>query len=170
MKRSIVVVITMLAATCHAMPREPADACYVRAESFTASGPAAGTRAGTDQSHVGVRRKTPQLFELDVSVNGPGGATCSLAGVARLRGETGQEVLAMVVRPDRPATTASPATPCQLIVHLTAAAAIELRTTPSACRAQALCEGRVELNGQRFEPATRLPTGAAGPCFERRSP
>ena len=170
MKRSSVAVITLLAAACHAMPREPADACYVRAESLAAAA-AGSTRAGTDHSHVGVRRRTPQLLEdFDISVNGPGGATCSLAGVARLRGEPGQEMLAMVVRPDHPATTAPAAAPCQLFVHLTAAAAIELRTTPSACQAQALCEGRVELDGQRFESATRLPAGAAGPCFERRSP
>jgi len=169
LKRSVVAALTLLAATCHATPGEPADACYVRAESFAASAPA-GTHAGADQSHVGVRRKTTQLFELDVSVNGPGGATCSLTGLARLRGEPGQEVLAMVVRPDRPATAARSAAPCQLFVHLTAAAAIELRTTSSACQAQALCEGRVELNGQRFESATRLPAGAAGPCFERRPP
>jgi len=166
---SITAVVTMLAATCHAMPREALDACYVRAESFAGSAPA-GTYAGADQSHFGVRRKTTQLFELDISVNGPGGATCSLTGVARLRGDPGQEVLAMVVRPDRPATTVRTEASCQVLVQLTAAAAIELRTTPSSCRAQSLCEGRVELDGQRFESSTRLPTGTTGPCFERRAP
>ena len=169
MKRLIVAVVAMLAATCNAMPREALDACYVRAESFAASAPP-GVHAGTDQSHVGVRRKTTQLFELDISVNGPGGATCSLTGVARLRGEAGQEILAMVVRPDRPATAARTEASCQVFVHLTTTAAIELRTTPGSCQAQSLCEGRIELNGQRFESATRLPAATAGPCFERRAP
>lgn len=168
MKRSIAAVVTMLTATCHAVPREPADACYVRAESFAASAPA-GNYAGADQSHVGVRRKTVQLFELDVSVSGPGGATCSVTGVARLHGEPGQEALAMVVRPDAAATKARTAALCQVFVHLTSAA-IELRTTPSSCQAQSLCEGKVELNGQRFDSAARLPAGTPGPCFERRAP
>ena len=169
MKHSIAAVIAMLAATCSAMPREALDACYVRADSFAASAPL-GTYASSDRSHVGIRRKSTQLFELDISVNAPGAATCALTGVARLRGEPGHESLAMPVRPDRPGTQAGAGALCQVFVHLTAGAAIELRTTPNSCQAQSLCEGRVELNGQRFEPETRLPAGAAGPCFERRTP
>jgi hypothetical protein len=173
LKRSIAAVIAMLAATCSAMPREALDACYVRADSFAASAPL-GTYASSDRSHVGIRRKSMQLFELDISVNAPGAATCALTGVARLRGEPGRESLAMPVRPDRPGTRAGAGAGagalCQVFVHLTAGAAIELRTTPNSCQAQSLCEGRVELDGQRFEPETRLPAGAAGPCFERRAP
>lgn len=75
----------------------------------------------------------------------------------------------MVVRRDSTAGSGSTGAACQVFVQLTAAA-VELRTTPSSCQAQSLCEGKVELNGQRFESATRLPAGTQGPCFERRTP
>jgi len=128
---------------------------------------AAATRAA--QSHVGMRRKSDKLFELDISVTGPDDAVCSVGGVARLSGATGKEALAMVVRPDPARKTARTGTLCQVFVHLTATA-VELRTTPSACQTQSLCDGKVDLNGQRFEAATRLPAGTPGPCFERRAP
>jgi hypothetical protein len=168
LNRPIFVSIAMLAAACNAAPRELLNACYVRAEAFAASAPESA-EARVTQSHVGVRRKTEQLFELDVSVSGPGDATCSLTGLAKLRGEPGQEALAMVVRPDPTRKTGRTGTLCQVFVHLTADA-VELRTTPTSCQAQSLCEGKVELNGQRFESATKVPTGTPGPCFDRRAP
>ena len=46
-------------------------------------------------------------------------------------------------------------------------AAVELRTTRSSCQAQSLCDGRIELNGQRFEHDAKLPAGSPGPCFAK---
>ena len=43
-----------------------------------------------------------------------------------------------------------------------------MRTTPASCQAQALCEGRIDLNGQRFDDASKLPAGADSPCFAAR--
>ena len=156
------------AGLCHAAPRESLDVCYLRAEAPAASA-AESAEARPVQSFVGLRRKSDRLFELDISVAGPDGAACFVTGVARLRGEPGQESLALVVRPDPGRTTARSGTLCQVFVQLTSTA-VELRTTPSACQAQLLCEGRVEINGQRFEHAAKLPIGAKGPCFERRAP
>jgi hypothetical protein len=157
-----------LATAVGAAPRESLDACYVRTEAFAPPSSASGV-AGAAQSFVGVRRKTEQLFELDISVSAANDATCSLTGVARLRGEPGQEVLGMVIRPDPARKTGRSGTLCQVFVQLTPAA-LELRTTPSSCQAQSLCEGKVELNGQRFEHAAKVPSGTRGPCFERRAP
>ena len=168
MNRVIAAAVSVLAATCNAAPRDSLNACYVRPAALAASSPE-GAEARAADSFVGVRRKTDQLFELDISVSGPDDVTCSLAGLAKLRGEPGQEALAMVVRPDPSRKTGRSGTLCQVFVQLTPTA-IELRTTPSSCRAQSLCEGRIELNGQRFEAATKLPMGANGPCFARRAP
>jgi hypothetical protein len=167
LNRPIFAVVAMFATACDAAPRELPNTCYVRPEAFAASSPEGADTLVT--SFVGMRRKTEQLFELDISVSGPGNATCSLTGVAKLRGEPGQEALAMVVRPDPTRKTGRTGTLCQVFVHLTPAA-VELRTTPSSCQAQSLCEGKVELNGQRFESATKVPMGTGGPCFERRAP
>lgn len=148
-----------------AAPVRATDACYVRADAPAAEGAASAAIA----SHLGLRRKTEQLFEVDLAVAGPGDANCAVNGVARLRGEPGAEVLGLVIRPDPAKKTGRSGTLCQVFVQLTPAA-VELRTTPSSCQAQALCEGRVELNGQRFEHASKLPAGAHGPCFEKRAP
>jgi len=161
MKRLLALTSLMLAGACMAAP----DACYVRTDAVAAP----ETGASAPRSFVGLRRKTDQLFELDISVAGPDDVSCALAGVAKLRGEPGQEALAMVVRPDPTRKTGRSGTLCQVFVQLTPTA-IELRTTPGSCQAQSLCEGRVELNGQRFEHATKLPAGTKGPCFERRAP
>jgi hypothetical protein len=170
--------LAALAAWCLAAPAFSQTACYVRAEAgaltsvpASASGPEGSEPRGAEargaQSHLGMRRKSDKLFDLDIAVVGPGEAVCSVGGVARLSGEAGREALAMVVRPDPARKIGRTGTLCQVFVHLTPTA-VELRTTPSACQAQALCEGRVELNGQRFEQATRLPTGTPGPCFGRK--
>ena len=176
MNRWLASSLTALAAWCLATPAHAQTACYVRSEGGAAvvALPAAaasapeGTEPRATQSFLGMRRKSDKLFELDIAVVGPGEAVCSVGGVARLSGESGREALAMVVRPDPTRKIGRSVTLCQVFVHLTPTA-VELRTTPSACQAQALCEGRAELNGQRFEQATRLPTGTNGPCFARRA-
>lgn len=143
------------------------DACFVRVEppSPAASGAAAGDGAPL-QSHVGIRRRTQQLFDLDIVVTGSGSASCQLGGTAKLRGDAGSESLAMVVRPDPSRKSGRSGTLCQVFVRLTADG-LTLATTPGSCQAQALCEGKVQLDGQRFESATRLAPNAAGPCFAR---
>ncbi len=138
--------------------------CYVRPPAEAASAPAAAA-----PDHVGIRRKSDKLFELDISVAGAADAQCSVAGVAKLQGEPGAEVLGLVVRPDPTRKSGRTGTLCQVFVRLSPAG-VELATTPAACQAQSLCEGKVELNGQRFEHATRLPPGTRGPCFEKRVP
>lgn len=143
-----------------------ASTCYVRAPSDAASASAASLPT---PDHVGIRRKSDKLFELDISVAGPAQASCSVAGIAKLQGEPGAEVLGLVVRPDPTRKSGRTGTLCQVFVRLSPAG-VELATTPSACQAQSLCEGKVELNGQRFDHATRLPPGSKGPCFEKRAP
>ena len=171
MKSTIGAVAALLLAVGagHAAPGAM-NACYVRDETFAAAPAASGAAAPrAAQSFLGIRRKTDQLFELDISVAGDSDTVCSLTGVARLRGEPGRELLGLVVRPDPGRKAGRTGTLCQVFVQLTPAALV-LRTTPSSCQAQALCEGKVELDGQRFEPAAKLAAGTAGPCFERRAP
>ncbi len=144
----------------------PASTCYVRTESVLPAEPSASS-AGT--SYLGVRRKTDKLFDVDISVTGTGDATCSVSGVAKIQGEPGSEVLGLVVRPDPSRKSGRTGTLCQVFVRLSPVA-VELATTPSSCQAHALCEGRVELNGQRFELATKLPPDSKGPCFTRSAP
>lgn len=141
-----------------------ASTCYVRA-----AAEAAASASAPSTDHVGLRRKSDKLFDVDISVTGPADATCAVSGVAKLQGEPGAEVLGLVVRPDPSRKSGRTGTLCQVFVRLSPAA-VELATTPGACQAQALCEGKVELNGQRFEHATRLPAGTRGPCFEKRAP
>ena len=163
--------LAALMTLCHAAPAAAQTACYVRAEPRAATPLAAsqGVDARAAQSHVGMRRKNDKLFEIDISVVGADNAVCTVGGVARLSGAAGKEALAMPVRPDPLRKGVPGGALCQVFVHLTATA-VELRTTPRACRAQALCEGKVELDGQRFDAASRLPTDAPAPCFERRVP
>lgn len=163
-----ITVAALLAGSALAAAAASGDACYVRTEAFDAP-PAADSASAPAQSFVGLRRKTDQLFEVDISVATADDAVCAVSGVAKLRGEPGAEVLGLVVRPDPSRKSGRTGTLCQVFVQLTPAA-IELRTTPSSCQAQALCEGKVELNGQRFEHVSKLPAGAKGPCFARRAP
>lgn len=153
---------TLLAAA--AAQAAPAATCYVRSDA--AAAPAEGAASTPGSSYLGLRRKTDKLFDVDINVNAPGDASCAVSGVAKLQGEPGSEVLGLVVRPDPSRKSGRTGTLCQVFVRLSPAA-VELATTPAACQAQGLCEGKVELNGQRFEHASRLPAGAAGPCFER---
>lgn len=135
----------------------PAATCYVRAE--------AGAEGAA--SFLGLRRKTDKLFDVDLSVSTAPDTSCSVGGVAKLQGEPGSEVLGLVVRPDPSRKSGRSGNLCQVFVRLTAEG-VEIATTPTACQAQALCEGKVELDGQRFAHATRLAPGAPGPCFEKR--
>jgi len=162
--RLAAIALGLAGAASLAAPGRGADACYVRVEppAADASAPAAASAS----SHLGLRRKTEQLFEVDIAVSGPGDATCTVGGVARLRGEPGAEVLGLVIRPDPARKTGRSGTLCQVFVQLTPAA-VELRTTRSSCQAQSLCEGRVELDGQRFVHETKLPAGSPGPCFAK---
>lgn len=161
---TVAVLLGLVGTPSAAAPGRSADACYVRTEppAAGASSPASAAAA----SHLGLRRKTEQLFEVDLSVSGPGDATCAVSGVARLRGEPGAEVLGLVIRPDPGRKSGRSGTLCQVFVQLTPRA-VELRTTRSSCQAQSLCEGRVELDGQRFEHETKLPAGSPGPCFAK---
>jgi hypothetical protein len=151
-----------------AAPGDALNVCYVRADtvSVTSGG---NTEARTMQSYLGLRPKGTQLFEVDVSVVGPNASVCSVSGVARLRGEAGHELLAMVVRPEPGRKSERSDALCQVFVQLTPTA-VELATTQSACQAQSLCGGQVQLHGQRFELAAKLPSTAKGPCFEQRAP
>lgn len=135
-----------------AAPMQFPEGCYL------------GHEPAASLSHLGVRRKSTQLFEIDLSVPGPNLATCSLNGVARLRVSAGEEVLAMVVRPDAGSPAGRGAGLCQLFLK-EGPSAIDISTTEPACQAQLLCGGRVSLQGRRFELAGRLPAGSKGPCF-----
>lgn len=162
MKHAGVLIATALAGAAFAAPRESLDACYVRTVDVAAAAASAASAPGP--AFVGLRRKSDQLFELDISVSGPGDATCAVSGLARLRGEPGSEALAMVVRPDPSRKSGRSGTLCQVFVQLTPTG-VELRTTPASCQAQALCEGKVDLNGQRFEHASKQAAGTRWPCF-----
>ena len=91
----------------------------------------------------------------------PTGALCSVAGVARLRPG---EVLVLPVRPDSANAAKPPATPC-LVSLRTLPQSVEISTTEAACQAQSLCAGQVQLHGQRFDLATRVPSNGKNPCF-----
>jgi hypothetical protein len=135
--RQIVFSIAALvaAASSPAAPLAWSDACYVRTEVFSAT-PSASAASAAAQSFVGVRRRSSQLVELDISVSGPNGATCSVAGIAKMRDERAAQTLVMPVRSDASRKSAS-SSPCQVLVQPTEAT-LELRTTPS-CQEQALC-------------------------------
>ena len=113
------------------------------------------------ESRLGIRRRSGQLFDVELAVVGADGALCAVSGVARLRAG---EALVLPVRPDLARGAKPPATPC-LVTLRSAAGAVEVTITEAACQAQALCAGKVQLHGQRFEPATRVPAGGRSPCF-----
>ena len=165
--RSVAVIIAaVLSSLVHAGPLEFIDGCYVRAEPapLATSGASSPT-----QSYLGLRRKGTQLVEVNVAVAGANGAVCSVAGIAKVRGNPGAEYLSLVVRPDGGAQRSSANVPCQLRIQGTPTA-VELATTEPSCRAQSLCGGQVQLNGQRFELSGRVAHGARGPCFASPAP
>ena len=145
-----------------AEPFPHGDACFVRAEP-AALAQSSTVRSVAAESRLGIRRRTGQLFDVELSVVGPQGALCAVSGVARWREG---EVLALPVRPEGAASGKAVATPC--LVFLRALPdAVEITTTEAACRAQSLCGGQVPLQGQRFELATRVPSASANQCFAR---
>ena len=144
-----------------AEPFGSGDACFVRPEPAPVATPPSIVVPAASESRLGVRRKTGQLFDVEIAVVGADGALCAVSGVARLRpGET----LVLPVRPEPGKAVKPPATPC-LVSLRHVAGAVEVETSEPACQAQALCAGQVQLNGQRFEPATRVPAGGRNPCF-----
>lgn len=168
MRIAMSIAVALSSAACLAAPNAPLDVCFVRSDTVSITvGENKEPRAA--QSYLGLRPKGTQLFELDISLAGDNEAVCSVSGVARLRGQPGRETLALVVRPDPTFKNVRSGTLCQVFVQLTPTA-VELATTPSSCRAQSLCGGRVELNGQRFENATKLAATEKGPCFSPRAP
>ena len=113
------------------------------------------------ESRLGIRRKTGQLFDVEMSVVGANGALCTIAGVARLRPG---DVVVLPVRQEAARTAKPPPSPC-LVSLRNLGTSIEVATTEAACQAQSLCAGQVQLNGQRFELSTRLPGGGTSVCF-----
>jgi hypothetical protein len=159
--------VALFSITCMAAPNDALNVCFVRTDMVPAAA-GAGSEPRPVQSHLGLRPKGTQLFELDISVAGENDAVCMVNGVAKLRGEPGRELLALVVRNDLSFKNMGTGTVCQVFVQLTPTA-VELATTQSSCRAQALCGGQVQLHGQRFERSTQLQGAAKGPCFAARA-
>jgi hypothetical protein len=148
-----------------AEPFAHADACFVRAEPRPPAS-ASNVVPAASESRLGIRRRTGQLFDVELSVVGPDGALCSVSGVARLRPG---EVLALPVRPESGKAAKPPAPPC--LVYLRAAPeSLEVSTTEAACQAQSLCAGQVQLHGQRFDLATRLAASDRNRCFAASPP
>jgi hypothetical protein len=148
-----------LGAAAQAAPDMPPDACLVRDDSSAAlQGSTLEPRAAQD--HLGWRQKTGRLFEVELSA-GQGLAACSVVGTARLRGGPEGNDLILPVRPE--GGGARGGAPCLVTIHLSATSAT-VTTTETSCRAQALCGGRIQLQGQTFEIAHRVPD-AKGPCF-----
>lgn len=168
MRTFMSIAAALSSAACFAAPNAALNVCFVRSDTVSIKvGENGESRAA--QSHLGLRPKGTQLFELDISVAGDNEAVCSVNGMARLRGEPGRETLALVVRPDPTFKNVRTGTLCQVFVQLTPTA-VELATTQSSCRAQALCGGQVQLHGQRFEHSTKLGATEKGPCFGSRAP
>ena len=149
-----------IAGAAEAEPFSPADACFVRAEPRPA-GAASSIVPAASESRLGIRRKTGQLYDVELSVVGADGALCSVSGVARLRPG---DLLVLPVRPEAATTAKPPQSPC-LVTLRNLGTSIEIGTTEAACQAQSLCAGQVRLNGQRFELATRLPAASTNACF-----
>jgi hypothetical protein len=152
----------------HSAPIALSDACYVRSEPLPSSGRATAEPIET-QSHLGLRRKTTQLFDVELTVVDANAAVWTVTGVARLRTGAGGEVLVLPVRPAAGAGSHRAGTPCLVYVRAVADA-VEIATTEASCHAEALCGGQVRLQGQRFELNSRLAPAIGGPCFARTTP
>ena len=153
--------LALAIAPAGAEPFDAGDACFVRAEPQPSAPAPTVVVPAASESRLGIRRRSGQLFDVEVAVVGADGALCAVSGVARLRPEG---TLVLPVRPDAARGAKPPPTPC-LVSLRSAAGAIEVTTTEAACQAQALCAGRVQLHGQRFEAATRVPAGVGSACF-----
>jgi hypothetical protein len=155
----VVVLLIPLCAAANAEPFALLDACFVRTEPAP-SGPYAKVKPVATESRLGIRRKAGQLFDVELSVLAPNGAVCSISGVAKLRPD---ESLVLPVRPESVPSAGRPATPC-LVSFRSTSEAIEVAISEAACQAQALCAGEVQLQGQRFEFASRVPSNGSA-CF-----
>lgn len=167
MRWALLVTFSSLCLAAHSAPSALSDACYVRPEPLPSTGPAAAP--GVSQSQLGLRRKTTQLFDVELTVVDASAAVCTVTGVARLRNGPGGEVLVLPVRPAAAGESRRGATPCLVSIRATPDA-VEITTTEAACQAQALCGGQVRLQGQRFELNSRLAEATGGPCFARPAP
>ena len=165
MRSLVVALLASFFGSASAEPFTFVEACFIRAEP-AALAQNSNIRPVAAESRLSIRRKTGQLFDIELSVVGQQGALCSVSGVARLRQG---EVLALPVRAEGPASGKAMATPC--LVYLRAVPeAVEITTTEAACQAQSLCGGQVQLQGQRFELATRVPSSSGSQCFARPAP
>lgn len=156
----LLVLVYAIAAPAGAEPFTPAEACFVRPEVRPAAAASAVVPAAIE-SRLGIRRKAGQLYEVELAVLGADGALCTIAGVARQRPG---DVLVLPVRPEAARGAKPPPSPC-LVSLRNLGTAIEVGTTEAACQAQSLCAGQVQLNGQRFELATRQAADATSACF-----
>jgi hypothetical protein len=164
----LVVFFSSLCLAAHSAPGALSDACYVRPEPLPSTGRAT-VAAAVSQSQLGLRRKTTQLFDVELTVVDANAAVCTVTGVARLRNGPGGEVLVLPVRPAAAGGSHRGTAPCLVSIRATPDA-VEIATTEAACQAQALCDGQVRLQGQRFELNSRLAQATGGPCFARPAP
>ena len=155
------VLIAVATTPASAEPFSPGDACFVRPEPRPTSTSNVVVVPAATESRLGIRRRTGQLFDVELAVVAADGAVCAVSGVARLRGG---ETLVLPVRPDAGKGARPPATPC-LVSLRNAAGGVEVATSEAACQAQALCAGAVQLHGQRFDASTRVPAGGRNLCF-----
>lgn len=158
--------LASLGAVAQPAPELPREACLVRDDPPLAAGAGPATKPPLSQSHLGWRGKTTRLFDVELTL-GQGLATCSIAGTARLNSTPEGDALVLPVRPVT--GLAHGATPCLVTVHVSSAAAT-VSSSEASCRAQDLCGGKVEVQGQRFEWPAGVQPSATGPCFARPKP
>ena len=165
MNRALLLATAAVAILPAGVTAQPAEACYVRLEPATpVSIPLA---SDTVSSHLGIRRNRAKLFDVEISLSTPGGANCTLTGLARVRGTPGQEVLAFPLRRDATLPPSPTGVPCQVFVQLTPTALV-LATSEEACAAMPPCGGMIPVHGQRFELAGKVEPPDKGPCFAQR--
>ena len=83
-----------LTAAVQATPTVLNDACYVRSEP-PPSTDARPSESRPAQSHLGLRRRATQLVEVELTVAGENLSVCTVSGIARVRGSSGQEILVL---------------------------------------------------------------------------
>jgi hypothetical protein len=161
--RLVMPLLASLSVVAQAAPGLPREACLVRAEAPVAVAAGAAASPAASQSRLGWRQKTTRLFEVELTMR-QGLATCSIAGTAKLRSDADGDALVLPVRPA--GGTAHGAPPCLVTVHVSPAFAT-VTTSEASCRAQDLCGGRVEVQGQRFESNSGVPPGGGSACFSQ---
>jgi hypothetical protein len=158
--------LASLGAVAQATPELPREACLVRDDPAPTASGGTATQPPVLQSHLGWREKTTRLYDIELTLR-QGLASCSIAGTARLNSTPEGDSLVLPVRPV--AGLAHGATPCLVTIRIAPATAT-ISSSEASCRAQDLCGGRVELQGQRFEWPAATPPSATGPCFARPQP